>query len=617
MFAFSFVLHSAQCRCGLSESCVQTYQCMEPLNLHPYTEPEPDNMNEAEPHSQTPRHQKSPWLRWGNTHATWRNDTSADSAVSGPDGAKQLPIGRMGPTQAPAMRANTSPAPNQQQNRQKHGANGSCVQFAAAQKFSKCTAVSTQRQHCPEPAVPTAAPTFADRRSSDTALDNFQYTQPCHALDWSFILSLDSQLEAGTATVSTLTDVATLDHLCHTSLVMSPGCTDSARLLFRVLQAAGQCCVDLQQRYVAAAAQAAQWAQYQLELMPALKAYESTLQARHAALRRAVAAGTQTPTGAATCQPLDCSAEHRAAADLPHLRAAAAARQEAVLAALASVRHARGVIAQQTWRRPAAAPLDWRAVCNVDARRLHEAPRGALGAAAGGAAAHTLAMSASDTQALLRGALAAVVCGDLDAPGATASRVCRVGGNGGGAVSRGNAERLVEVAQAALQWGRWCMGWSKAVWDRACEGLPEMQNDIEARTGAVARLEHAVAEMQQEAWRLPVGRHAPSKSSPRDLHLLRAQLRNVRCVNGPHGVEGAYYVPPGLQLPCRMLVDVSGASKDRSTCTTGSVQAERWHAIKQSSAETQVTLQKIKKLRSGVGCTREVDDLIKTGPQVA
>lgn len=78
-------------------------------------------------------------------------------------------------------------------------------------------------------------------------------------------------LQAGTATVSTLTDPATLDHLCHSRLQAGPPHTDSARLIFRALQAAAQCCLELQQRYAAGTAQAVQLSQGQLELMPTLQ----------------------------------------------------------------------------------------------------------------------------------------------------------------------------------------------------------------------------------------------------------------------------------------------------------------------------------------------------------
>lgn len=92
----------------------------------------------------------------------------------------------------------------------------------------------------------------------------------------------------------------------------------------------------------------------------------------------------------------------------------------------------------------------------------------------------------------------------------------------------------------------------------------------------------------------------PAKAPRRDLHLLRAQLRNLRCVNGPHGVLGACYVPPGLQMACQTLnvVQQPGAAAQERP-RRHSVQAERWHAIKQSSAETQVTLQRIGELRGG------------------
>lgn len=106
-------------------------------------------------------------------------------------------------------------------------------------------------------------------------------------------------------------------------------------------------------------------------------------------------------------------------------------------------------------------------------------------------------------------------------------------------------------------------------------------------------------QVQQEVWRLPVSAHAPPQggSPRRDLHLLRAQLRNVRCVNGPHGVPGALYTPPGLQLPCSTLVEGRGASAAAPGHSSCGVQAARWHAIKQSSLETEATLQRIGELR--------------------
>lgn len=112
-------------------------------------------------------------------------------------------------------------------------------------------------------------------------------------------------------------------------------------------------------------------------------------------------------------------------------------------------------------------------------------------------------------------------------------------------------------------------------------------------------------QMQQEVWQLPVAEHGGPKGERRDLHLLRAQLRNVRCVNGPHGAYGAYYVPPGLQLPCQMLVGSGGGRRTRAADTPSRVQAELWHAIKQSSHETQVTLQRLREFRAGQpGCRR-------------
>lgn len=109
-----------------------------------------------------------------------------------------------------------------------------------------------------------------------------------------------------------------------------------------------------------------------------------------------------------------------------------------------------------------------------------------------------------------------------------------------------------------------------------------------------------MAQVQQEVWRLPVaGAGPPAKAPGRDLHLLRAQLRSVRCVNGPHGVPGAFYVPPGLQLACQTLNTAPPASTATPGRPSGSIQAERWNAIKQSSAETQVTLQRIGELRGG------------------
>lgn len=68
-----------------------------------------------------------------------------------------------------------------------------------------------------------------------------------------------------------MTDPATLDHLCHSRLQAGPPHTDSARLIFRALQAAAQCCLELQQRYAAGTAQAVQLSQGQLELMPTLQ----------------------------------------------------------------------------------------------------------------------------------------------------------------------------------------------------------------------------------------------------------------------------------------------------------------------------------------------------------
>lgn len=80
-----------------------------------------------------------------------------------------------------------------------------------------------------------------------------------------------------------------------------------------------------------------------------LQAYESALQSHHAMLLCAVAEGKQVDTQRPPRGPDGRSNAGRAeaVADIPHLRAAVAARQSAMLAALAAVRHARGHIAQQ------------------------------------------------------------------------------------------------------------------------------------------------------------------------------------------------------------------------------------------------------------------------------
>lgn len=80
-----------------------------------------------------------------------------------------------------------------------------------------------------------------------------------------------------------------------------------------------------------------------------LQAYENALRSHHAVLLRAVAEGKQAPVQPPPRCPDGSTAAGRGApaADLPRLRAAVAARQHAMLAALAAVRHARGHIAQQ------------------------------------------------------------------------------------------------------------------------------------------------------------------------------------------------------------------------------------------------------------------------------
>lgn len=76
-----------------------------------------------------------------------------------------------------------------------------------------------------------------------------------------------------------------------------------------------------------------------------MQAYHQALMHRHASLLRAVTDGTQVPISLSRRDPHDGG--DSAAAELAHLRANAAARQQAVLAALASVRHAKGLIAQK------------------------------------------------------------------------------------------------------------------------------------------------------------------------------------------------------------------------------------------------------------------------------
>lgn len=83
-------------------------------------------------------------------------------------------------------------------------------------------------------------------------------------------------MQAGIAAVSMMVDSATLDRLCQAQTDMCTTHTDSARLFFRVLQASAQCCVEMQQRYAAGAAQAAQLTRCQLDAMPALEVSSSS-----------------------------------------------------------------------------------------------------------------------------------------------------------------------------------------------------------------------------------------------------------------------------------------------------------------------------------------------------
>lgn len=142
-------------------------------------------------------------------------------------------------------------------------------------------------------------------------------------------------------------------------------------------------------------------------------------------------------------------------------------------------------------------PLDWRAICNFDTRRLQVRPdtrRRAATATTARAPAGQLELRAEDTHALLQAALAATVCGDLDTSAPTAAcgpRSSRHASTG----ARSSAARLLVVAQAALQWGRWHMELHEAAWSRACSGMQEVQEDIDTRASTAARLEHAVAEV--------------------------------------------------------------------------------------------------------------------------
>lgn len=155
------------------------------------------------------------------------------------------------------------------------------------------------------------------------------------------------------------------------------------------------------------------------------------------------------------------------------------------------------------WKRPRRTPLDWRAICNLDVARLR-------GPATAGRAEKRLQvrpghlsalMSAlelelwpEDTPALLQAALAATACGDLDAAAsAPPPRSARLAG----LAPEGAAVRLLDVAQAALQWGRWNMLMQRAAWQRTCAPADVAMREIESCSSAIARLEQAVADVRR------------------------------------------------------------------------------------------------------------------------
>jgi hypothetical protein len=78
------------------------------------------------------------------------------------------------------------------------------------------------------------------------------------------------------------------------------------------------------------------------------------------------------------------------------------------------------------------------------------------------------------------------------------------------------------------------------------------------------------------------------------LHLLRARLRDLRCLNGVHGPDGELFRLAGLQMPCHLSVHA---------CTGGcggpqamDVQASRLYAIRCSAKATEHTIDHIKRL---------------------
>lgn len=142
-------------------------------------------------------------------------------------------------------------------------------------------------------------------------------------------------------------------------------------------------------------------------------------------------------------------------------------------------------------------PLDWRAICNLDVARL----RGRAASCRaeqrpqvrpGHLSARALELWPEDTPALLQAALAATACGDLDASAsAPPPRSVRLAG----LAPEGAAFRLLEVAQAALQWGRWHMLMQRAAWQRTCGPADAVMREIESCSTAIARLEQAVADV--------------------------------------------------------------------------------------------------------------------------
>lgn len=181
-------------------------------------------------------------------------------------------------------------------------------------------------------------------------------------------------------------------------------------------------------------------------------------------------------------------------------------------------------------------PLDWRAICNLDPSRLSE-PSDMNHPVDSDTPGHgprvALALHPEDTPALLQAALAATAYGDLDSPAAAAAgarRSTRLAA----LAPRGAVARLLDVAQAALQWGRWHVWLHAAAWRRTWGAARAALQESESSAEAIARLEHAVAEVRRTHMHALITPTVHHDASSRPKQLLQPGRRGCREHDSSH-----------------------------------------------------------------------------------